>query len=376
MSSLIFLQPMKEYPTSEVHSIQVTRTVGALGKQIDVLLVVGSLSTKPEALPRAVQDYYGVEFGPRVRVIAVSRSRLHGLLFPLALHEIVARAPAGAVFYTRSYLMARQLLRYRWMHRRRVFFESHKKMGYWNKEPFEGSPYAAVRQRFAQRNEPIQVIREVYRKADCVFFLHKHSLELVQRELPLRDAESLWYGLHWHPNDAPQERHGIAYIGSLTEDKLTDLLLDALDRVKTDVRVSLYGGDHSQMAALRRRAAGRPCAERLDFRGWRRPNDLPGELRGYRFGLAMQEGMKVVDYLENGLTPVVPETPAYRDVFDERHVIYYPPDDPQQLAEVLDTCASHALEASPAALQEFCAAHSIERRAQTILTRLEQKHVG
>jgi hypothetical protein len=82
----------------------------------------------------------------------------------------------------------------------------------------------------------------------------------------------------------------------------------------------------------------------------------------------MQEGMKVVDYLESGLTPIVPDTPAYRDVFDDRHVIYYPPDGPQQLAEVLDSCESRVRDQS--VLRDFCAAHSIERRAQTILTRL------
>ena len=368
MQSLIYLQPMDGYPTAKVHSIQITRIVGEIGKHTDVLLVVGSLSAEPEQLPAVVSDYYGVEFGPRVRVIAIPRTRLQGFSFPFALRELMGHAPEGAVFYTRSYLMARRLLRYRWIHKRRVFFESHKKMGYWNKEPLEGSPYADVRRRFAERNEPIELIRGVYTKADCVFFLHKHSLELARREVALRDAEHLWYGLQCGPEDRAMDRRGIVYAGSLTEDKLTDLLLDALDRVETDVRVSLYGGDSKQIAELERRAAARPCAERLDFRGWRRPKDLPGELHRYRFGLAMQEGMKVVDYLESGLTPIVPDTPAYRDVFEERHVIYYPPDGPQQLAKVLDSCESRVRD--PSVLRDFCAAHSIERRAQTILTRL------
>lgn len=373
MQSLIYLQPM-EYPTPQVHSIQVTRIVGEIGKHTDVLLVVGSLAVEPEEIHAAVHEYYGVEFGPRVRVIAIPRTRFKALAFPFTLRELMVQAPEEAVFYTRATLMARRLLRYRWMHKRRVFFEAHLKAGYLNKEPLEGSPYADVRRQFAKRNEPIRTIRGVYAKADCVFFLHKHSLETARRELAIPNAEHLWYGLQCSTEAPATDGRGIVYVGSLSEDKLTDLLLDALDLVETDVRVTLYGGDSKQIAELKHRAAARPCAERLDFRGWWKPKDLPGELRGYRFGLAMQEGMKVVDYLESGLTPIVPDTRAYRDVFDERHVIYYPPDAPQQLAAALDGCDSRVRD--PSAIREFCAAHSIERRAQTIMTHLGQKRPG
>ncbi|NNG15059.1 MAG: glycosyltransferase family 4 protein [Gemmatimonadales bacterium] len=369
MPSLIYLQPMHGYPTAQVHSIQITRTVGALGRHVDVLLVAGSLSVEPEKLPGAVRDYYNVEFGPQVRVITMPGTRLQGLSFPFALREIMASASEGAAFYTRSYLMARRLLRYRWMHKRKVFFESHKKMGYWNKEPLEGSPYADARQRFAERNEPIAQIRRVYQQADCVFFLHKHSLALARRDLALRDAEHLWYGLRCSTRAAPTGGQGIVYAGSLSEDKLIDFLLDALDRVETDVRVSVYGGDSDQIGDLRRRVAARPCGKRLDFRGWQRPADLSRELPKYRFGVAMQEGMKVVDYLESGLTPIVSDTPAYRDVFDARHACFFRPDSPEQLAQALDHAVDHAIQ--PAAIRQLCDTYSVERRARKILARLE-----
>jgi glycosyltransferase involved in cell wall biosynthesis len=242
-------------------------------------------------------------------------------------------------------------------------------MGYWNKEPLEGSPYADVRRRFAEKNEPIEQIRRVYTRADCVFFLHKHSMALARQDLALRDAENLWYGLRCSLGDPAAGGQGIVYVGSLSEDKLIDFLLDALDRVQTDVRVSVYGGDSDQIAELRRRVAARPCGKRLSFLGWLRPTDLVRELRRYRFGVAMQEGMKIVDYLESGLTPLVSDTPAYRDVFDARHAHFFRPDSPEHLAQALDHAVGHA-GAEPAAIRELCDMYSVECRAEKILAKL------
>lgn len=371
MGSLIYLQPMVGYPTAEVHSVQVTRTVGALGKSVDVLLVVGSLSVDPEALQTAVLDYYGVEFGPRVRVITVPGRRLQGLSFPLALREILGQAPEADAFYTRSYLMARRLLRYRRLHKRKVFFESHKKMGYLREDPIPESPYATIRDRFESRNEPRKLIQHVYSQADCVFFLHRHSLEVARRDLALQSADELWYGFQ---DGAPVEglskdRDAFVYSGSLEEHKLFVLLMDALDQVQTDVRVAVYGGDSSQIADLRRRVAARPCGNRLDLLGWRKPTDLQAQLGGYQYGIALQEGLKVVDYIENGLIPIVPDIPSYREVLDDRHAVFFRPDDPTSLAEALSNPPLMARDLP--AVRELCAAHSVGRRAQAILARLE-----
>lgn len=370
MQSLIYLQPMDGYPTAQVHSIQITRTVGEIGKYTDVLLVVGSLSVEPEQLPAAVRDYYGVEFGPRVRVIAVPGRRLQGLSFPFALRELIAHAPEGAAFYTRSYSMARRLLRYRWMHKRKVFFESHKKMGYLKEDPVAGSPYAAIRSRFEERNEPLDLIQQVYTQADCVFFLHRHSLEAARRDLVLRDADELWYGFQGVPSveDRTEDRDAFVYSGSLEEHKLFVLLMDALDRVHSDVRVSVYGGDSGQITDLRRRVAARACGKRLEFLGWQRPTDLQAQLLRYRYGIALQEGLKVVEYIENGVIPIVPDIPSYREVFDDRFVVFFRPDAPASLAEAL---TSPTLKTSDhSAVRQFCAAHSVEHRARTILARL------
>jgi glycosyltransferase involved in cell wall biosynthesis len=371
MQSLIYLQPMNGYPTAQVHSVQITRTVGELGKYADVLLVVGSLSVEPQQLRAAVRDYYGVEFGPRVRVITMSGQRLQGLSFPLALRKLMAHAPSGAVFYTRSYPMARRLLRYRWMHKRKVFFETHKKMGYLKEDPVADSPYAAIRRRFEERNESLELIQRVYSQADCVFFLHRHSLEVARRDLALRDADELWYGLHGEPpvQDPAEDRDAFVYSGSLEEHKLFVLLMDAIDQVHTDVRVSVYGGDSDQIADLRRRAVGRPCGKRLDFLGWRRPTDLLTQLRRYRFGIALQEGLKVVDYFESGLVPIVPDIPSYRDVLDERHACFFHPDSPEHLAQALDHAVGRA-RVEPAAIRELCDTYSVECRAEKILAKL------
>ena len=46
----------------------------------------------------------------------------------------------------------------------------------------------------------------------------------------------------------------------------------------------------------------------------------------------MVEGIKVVDYLECGVIPIIPRIATYTDIFDEDTVIYYQPDNPKDLA--------------------------------------------
>ncbi len=367
MRSLIYLQPMS-YPGEKTHTIQITRTVAALGEHVDVLLVVGSLTVEPEYLKDAVRRIYGVELGPRVRAIEVRRWWLVEPLFPFALRKILSAAGGRADYYTRSFPIARRLLRYQWWHGGRVFLETHKKAGYLKEDPVPDSRYLRIRNRFERTNDPRWRIRRIYSRVDCLFFLHRHSLEAVARDQAVRGAEHLWYGLQPPASEPAHGRHGFVYCGSVVEHKLFDLLLDALDRVKMEVRVSVYGAEPSRVAKLKKTTAGRPCWARLVFHDRRDHADLQGLLRAYQYGVALQEGLKVVDYLENGLTPIVPDLPSYREVLDERHALFFRADDPDSLARRLDGVDQRT--ADPAAVRELLDTFSVERRAQKILARL------
>jgi glycosyltransferase involved in cell wall biosynthesis len=241
-------------------------------------------------------------------------------------------------------------------------------MGYLREDPVEDSPYRRIRDRFERAALSPSRLRSVYARVDCLFFLHRHSMEVARREQPLRDSDHLWYGLRPGSGADAPDRRGFVHCGSLAEHKLIDLLLDALDRVRTPVTVSLFGGDRARIEALQRAVRDRPCAARLDFRGWRPHADLRRELPAFRYGIALQEGLKVVDYLEGGLTPIVPALPSYQEVLDTRHAVFFRPDDPDSLASGLDRAGERA--ADPTAVRELCERFSVERRAARILARL------
>jgi len=356
------------YPTDQTHSIQITRTVAALGQHIDVLFVVGALTVPREDLQGAIRRQYGVELGPRVRIAVMPRRRLRTLTFPFALKALLRDAPTGTHFYTRSVPVAAKLVRFRWLHRKRVFLETHKKAGYVKEDPVPGSRYSAIRERFEKTNERLSFIRRLYSRVDCLFFLHRHSMDIARREVALRDSEHLWYGCRAERPVLEPRGGGFVHCGSIAEHKLFDLLLDALDRSESQVRVSVYGGDPSRIAELRHAVRGRPCSERLDFRGWFTHADLQRQLSGFQYGIALQEGLKVVDYLENGLLPIVPDLPSYRDVLDDRHAFFFRADDPESLARCLDRAGERRPD--PVAIDELLTAYSVDRRAEKILAHL------
>lgn len=369
MPGLIYFQPMA-FPTSKTTTIQIARTVGALSRDTEVLFVVESLTAGLGEIRPAVRHWYGVEWSERVTTLAVSRRRCRGPAFPWTLRRILAAAPAGAPFYTRSLPLAARLLRYRFLHRRKVFFESHKKQGYLREDPVVDSPYASIRQAFEAAGDARPLIQRVYRRADAVFFLHRHSLEAARRDRSVRAGEQLWYGLRHGPPPPPPPATGASFVfcGDIHPHKLIDLLLDALDLVLTDARITVYGGDTAQIAAWRAKVAGRPCAARIAFHPRLPHTELQQALRRHRFGIATQEGVKVVDYLENGVTPVIPDIPSYREVLDERHAVFFAPDDPASLAHALDHATDHAYD--PAAIGALCDRYSTERRAEKIKARL------
>jgi hypothetical protein len=78
--------------------------------------------------------------------------------------------------------------------------------------------------------------------------------------------------------------------------------------------------------------------------------------------------MKVVDYLECGLTPIIPALPSYLEVLDARHAVFFRPDDADSLARALDAAGGRA--ADREAVRELCDRCSVDRRAATILGRL------
>ncbi len=365
--SLVYIHQFR-FPNRGAAWIQITRTLSALADHADVVLVVGSLTQKRSRLDQACIEYFGRPLAPRIKLVSVRRW-LRRLSFPLMIRRVLAQAPRHAALYTRSVYTAEKLIAYRSLHKRRVIFESHAGgEGFLREDAVANSRYAAIRDAFESDSRHHALLRHVYSNADTVFFLHQHCLDAVKRALPLNDADALWYGFRQDRKAFQPTGSSFVFCGLISEHKLIDLLLDAFDLVKSSARLAVYGGNEHQASRWREKMESRPCADRIAFHSALPYPALQERLRDYRFGLATQEGMKVVDYIENGVTPIVPDIPSYRDVFDERHVIFYRPDDPVDLARTLDAAAGHVYD--PAAIRELCERYSLERRAEKILARL------
>lgn len=359
--AIAFLQAMP-FPTDQTHSIQIARTVAALADHADVTLIVGRLTVDPATLAEAVTREYGVSFGPGIRVV-VAPGRLHGLWFRFTVGRLLAELPPNAIWYTRTLAIARRLLRTRRLHRRPIYLETHL-AGYHREDPVPGSRYRAIRERFERDNEAGPTIERVFAGVDGVFFLHRHALEIVRAKQRLVSAQHLWYG--WRsPSLGEQPRQGLVFCGSIAEHKLFGLLLDALDRVHGSIGVTVYGGEPDLIEANRRRLEGRPAAARIRFEARVPPASLGPVLARFRNGIALQEGLKVIDYLEHGVMPIVPDLPSYRNEFDDRHVVFYAPDDPDSLARAMEQADRHQLDWS--AIEALAARYSTARRAERII---------
>lgn len=368
MKSLVYVTGM-EYPNQKAHSIQITRTAVALSRLTNVYLVVSRLSCETPALAEEVRQRYGVDLGEGVRVIPTGHRHVRGPVFVAFLLKLLRLVPEDFAFYTRSYRVARRLLRYRWFHRKKILFESHKKAGYLKEDPVEGSPYASIRADFEATNEDRGLIEAVYRGADCVFFLHKHSMELVRSQIPLRDADFLWYGLGAFNRAPSAERpEEFMYCGGLAPNKLVGLVLEALRLTTRVKRLDIFGGTPNQLQELETAIRSAGLEGKVRLMGYRPFAQLREEMGKYRYGLATLEGIKVADYVEAGCVPIIPRIPSYTDVFLENDVRFFQADRADDLARVLDDSATFG--PSNDGLKRVSDAYSLGKRVDKIVARL------
>lgn len=374
MRRLVYLMNTS-FPTTKAHGRQVARRLASLGPNAAATLVVNDLACPEGELRAAVLERYGTALPAGCRALAVPKKRLTGLAFWWTLKGILRATPPDAVFYTRSYRLAARLIRSRWWHKRPVFFESHKQSGWRKEDPVEGSPYAVLRKGLERVNEPLSLIKKVYRGADKVFFLHAHSRDWAERELGVH-GEHLWYALDPPPVVAPtEERPGaFVYAGSLADEKLFPLLLDALERARDmgapPLTVDVYGGSDAAVAARRAEAARRGVGDWLAFKGRVEPAALGPVLEGYKFGLGLMQGIKAADYAERGCIPLVPSIPSHTVLFLPNQAVFFKPDDAEDLGRVLGICGMWR--AGNRMVREFAAAHALEKAGEPLRRALEE----
>ncbi|MDD2218798.1 MAG: glycosyltransferase [Desulfoplanes sp.] len=324
-----------DYPNTKAHSIQITKTLFSLKSHFRIICVVNTLTVPQNELFAAVQARYGYDLRG-VEFLAVPKKKLRGLRFYLTLKKILSLATGDACFYTRSYTLAKRLVRSRCWHHKRVILEAHKKDGYYKEERVPDSPYRKQRKDLDTHNETVPFLKKLYQRVDGIIFTSAASEQIVRTDLTVHNTTHIWHALNKKYSDIPASRpDSFVYCGSITRDKLMDLLLDALALTSSEISIAIYGGTEEDRRALQKLAEQKKVLKKIDMKGRVSHQNLSAVLQKYRFGIATMEGLKVADYVENGLTPIIPRLGTYTGVFKDDQAIYFSPDSPKSLAKAL-----------------------------------------
>lgn len=332
--SLVYVTHMT-YPSVAAHAIQISRTVSALARLAKVYLIVKRMGGSVAD----AEKMYDLRLGGGLKIVTC-RSRFGLLGMAWLVWKSCRRAPGPGVFYTRSYGFAKDLIRLRPLHGRQVFFESHKKMGFYKEDFVSGSEFNKERGTQEADNEPIELIKKVYMESDCVFFLHDHSRKIAAEDLGLRRTVWNWYGIDVEkPLPNREAKYDFIYCGSVSKGKLVSLLLDAAAKMEGTFTFHIFGRCTDETRRwLEAEIVTRGLGACLSYEGILPFSELQQRLADYRFGVATMEGIKVIDYIENGLTLVIPRNASYEEVFGDDDVCYYEADNASDLARAMSAC--------------------------------------
>lgn len=324
-----------EYPNSKAHSIQITKVLFSLSQHTEVIFFCNKIADKQKNIHKEILKKYGYDLS-KVKFIEIEKKNLTGLNFYYTLTKINALLPKNAVFYTRSYNLAKRFARTRFLHKHPVILESHKKNGYDKEDSVKNSKYSNQRKSFEIENHNKKSLQKLYCAVDGIIFTSEESRKIVEKDLNISNTAFIWHPLV--PHSTPQTRDKtIIYSGSLGPDKLIELLLDGLAVSETNITIDMIGGTADDVTKISHAAEVLGVRHNLRFLERVTHRELPSILGRYTYGLSMMEGLKVADYVECGLIPVIPKISMYTEIFNNNTAIFFEPDNPQSLNEVLKT---------------------------------------
>jgi len=348
-----------EYPNTKAHSIQVTKIIYSLSQRTHVTFICNKITTHKDKIHREIKEKYGIEI-TNTNFLEIPKKKLTGMFFLLTLIKIASTFPENAIFYTRSYNIAKRLVKFRYIHKRKVILESHKKNGYYKEDKVTNSRYSRQRARIEASNEDRKILEKIYRKVDGIAFTSNNSRKIVSQDLGISNTAFIWHPLIPRETKSNRDKQ-LVYSGSLSENKLIELLLDALAQSKTRPRVDLIGGAPGDIERVRNAAADKEVSECLNFRDRVPHSELPGILTQYKYGLSLMEGLKVADYVECGLIPVIPKIAMYQEIFSPDETIFFEPDDPVSLGNVLDCLESNNISITDKILKKYSVTETANR---------------
>lgn len=359
-----------EYPNKKASSIQITRTITALAEFIPIILIVRKLNCPKENLKEQIKSYYNCEVSDNFKVLCFNRFMFKARYFPLLLlwcHILVKTKKF--TFYTRSYGLAENLIKFRWLHRKKIFFETHKKDAIHKEDPVPNSQYTSIRAEKEKGNQNIQQLKWVYEQVDVLFFLHNHSRLKGEEMFSLKHSDFLWYGLK--QNDFPpfsKRSLQFVYCGDISKTRLFDFLIDVAKQTNSDFKIDVFGGTPSDISAREAQIKSLGIANKFNFKGHISHKELGSRLKEYRFGISLMEGMKVIDYIENGVVPIIPQIPSFTEIFDRSEVVFFRPDSVQELLNTINTCVTRDYDNST--LKRVMETFSLNHRAHKIIQHL------
>ena len=157
---------------------------------------------------------------------------------------------------------------------------------------------------------------------------------IAASDLGLENTTSIWHPLTPHSCRSARDK-AVIYSGSLAPNKLIELLLDALAVTRTSLIIDMIGGSPADTRRIMGEAKRRGVLGNLRFLDRVSHGEIPEVLCRYRYGLSMMEGLKVADYVECGLIPIIPKIPMYENIFGQDSGIFFQPDDPASLSDIL-----------------------------------------
>jgi glycosyltransferase involved in cell wall biosynthesis len=327
---LLYLADIR-FPLERANGIQTFETCRALAARgHEVTLLVRPDTSTP---PRDPWFFYGAERVPGFtidRIASVPESMRRACYVTTALGRVIARS--GDVVFTRDLGLASLALGVPRSRRPALVYEAH---GYAPAVSQELPRLLGTSARPSPRKLARLARREsrVWRRAEgYVTLTSAHRSELVARFGP-RDAAVVPDGTRlprvrrFEP--PPAGLPMVGYAGHLYPWKGVDVLIEAIAR-RPDLRGLVVGGHPGErdLARLQALAHARGIADRVEFTGWRPPQDVAASLaRCHALALPNVRStiserytspLKLFDYLAAGRPIVASDLPAIREVLTDQ----------------------------------------------------------
>ena len=305
-----------QLPNQRSHSIQMLRTCRAIagtGLRVD-FLVRGELPLDP----KAVLDYYGLPAVDTLAVRALPPADWEHLSFVRSMFRAVRGSRAGTAFLTRDPHLARRLARLRPVLRVPVFYETHMRDGFFERQylPYWMGEVSAGRAPDPRTTHWYHMVDYCYRRVDGVISQCHDTMHVLKRSYPATPAIYVWHGTDPSPvadYDAEQ-REGIYYVGNLYELYRFETLLEAVARLPNQPLYVVGGNDQSDVERTQGHADRLGIGSRVHFLGHVPPWRVGEFCQRARVGVALLEGAKLADYFSAGLPVVAPDLPNVREV--------------------------------------------------------------